>query len=355
MIEKETIRQIIKAGSFASSGSNSQPWKFEVKNNVIKVLALPELEHPILNFRKRGTWIAHGALLENIIIACKKFNIEPKIEIFPEGLESNLTFLISLTENSNFKDSEDLYPTIFERSSNRRKFSIEPLKNEEKDFLFKELLQRGVILKIIEDKGKIKEFGEAMAWDTYLNLGNKELHKLFVKEIIWDEKEEKSREGRGLYIKTMEMKPPQIMVMKLLRNYKVLNIFKKIGILKGIYKDTAKLYSSGSIFGAILVNNEDKDFIEAGRTIENIWLRSTKLNLGFHLITGIPFFWQGINLGDVKIFSEEEKNIINQSYEKLEKIFDSQNKIIAATFRIGYSKKPSAFSYKKDPEIEWFT
>ncbi len=355
MINQEIIKQIIKAGSLAPSGSNSQPWKFEVKNNIIKVAALPEKDHPILNFRNRGTWIAHGALLENIIIACKNFHIEPKIEIFPEGLNSNIIFLITLNENPAFKDDDNLYPVIFERASNRKRFSTKPLKDEEKNFIFKEALQKNVVLKVVEDREKIKEFAENMAWDTYLNLTNKELHKLFVKEIIWNDKEEKEREGRGLYIKTMEMNPPQIMVMKLLRNYKVVNIFKRIGIIKGIYKDIVKLYSAGCLFGGILVNNEDKDFIEAGRAIENIWIRATKLNLGFHLITGIPFFWQDINLGDIKIFSDEEKGIISQSYRKLENIFNGQNKIIAATFRIGYSKKPSAFSYKREPEIEWFT
>jgi hypothetical protein len=353
MINKEEIYQIIKAGAQAPSGSNSQPWKFIVKDNIVQVIALPEKDHPILNFKNRGTWIAHGALLENMEIAAKSLGVKLNYKIFPYEDKPNFTFEITL-EKLGIKDEDDLYEVIYKRSSNRKKFSNQNLKNNEKEFLFKEVQNySNLILKTIEDRNEILEIAKNLAWDVYLNLVNQELYKLFIKEIIWDEKEEKLREGRGLYIKTMELKPQAEKFMKLLKKRFFVNLFRKLGILKAIYKDTVRTYSSCGLYGAILVKDNDTDFIYAGKLVENIWLRATKLNLGFHLITGIPFLWQGVNLGNLNIFNKKEKEIINAAYKKLEEIFESEDSIIALTFRIGYSEPPSAKSFKTEPDIQF--
>jgi len=353
MINKEEIYTIIKAGVQAPSGSNSQPWKFIVKDNIIKVIALPEKDHPILNSKNRGTLIAHGTLLENMEIAAKNFGIKLNYKIFTYKENPNLTFEIIL-EKSDIKNEDNLYEAIYKRSTNRKKFSNQNLKIDEKEFLFKEVqTYSNLILKTIEGKNEILEIAQNLAWDVYLNLSNEELYKLFVKEIIWDDKEEKLREGRGLYIKTMELKPQAEKFMKLLKKRFFINLFRKSGMLKAIYKDTAKTYSSCGLYGAILVKDNDTDFIYAGKLVENIWLRATKLNLGFHLITGIPFLWQGVNLGNLNIFSDKEKEIINIASKKLEGIFKSKDSIIALTFRLGYSEPPSAKSFKTEPDIQF--
>jgi hypothetical protein len=353
MISKEEIYQIIKAGVQAPSGSNSQPWKFIVKENIIQVIALPEKDHPILNYKNRGTWIAHGALLENMEIAAKNLGIKLNYKIFPYKDDSKIIFEIVL-EKSEIKDEDNLYEAIYQRSSNRKKFSNQNLKINEKEFLFKELSNySNLILKTTENKNEILEIAKNLAWDVYLNLNNEELYKLFIKEIIWDEKEEKIREGRGLYIKTMELKPQAEKFMKLLKNKFFINLVRKLGLLKVIYKDTINTYSSCGLYGAILTKDNDIDFIYVGKLLENIWLRATKLNLSFHLISGIPFLWQGLNLGNLNIFNEKEKEIINNAYKNLEEIFQSKNLIIALTFRIGYSEPPSAKSFKSEPDIQF--
>jgi hypothetical protein len=353
MISKEEIYKIIKAGVQAPSGSNSQPWKFIVKENIIQVIALPEKDHPILNYKNRGTWIAHGALLENMEIAAKNLGIKLNYKIFPYKDDSKIIFEIVL-EKSEIKDEDNLYEAIYKRSSNRKKFSNQNLKINEKEFLFKEVSNySNLILKTTENENEILEIAKNLAWDVYLNLNNEELYKLFIKEIIWDEKEEKIREGRGLYIKTMGLKPQAEKFMKLLKNKFFINLVKKLGLLKVIYKDTINTYSSCGLYGAILTKDNDIDFIYVGKLLENIWLRATKLNLSFHLISGIPFLWQGLNLGNLNIFNEKEKEIINNAYKNLEEIFQSKNLIIALTFRIGYSEPPSVKSFKSEPDIQF--
>src|SRR3989344_6844296 len=134
-MDKEIIKKIIEAGNHAPSGGNSQPWKFIVKNNVIQIIALPENDHRILNFKNRGTYIAHGALIENIDITSRALGYEPKFELFPKtNVSTSVTFY-----PLNGTREVDLYSYIFQRHSNRKSFKTEPLSQKEKEYIFQDV------------------------------------------------------------------------------------------------------------------------------------------------------------------------------------------------------------------------
>ena len=103
------------------------------------------------------------------------------------------------------------------------------------------------------------------------------------------------------------------------------------------------------------VKNDDRDFITAGRVIERIWLKATRLGFSFHLITGTMFFWQGINLGGLKLFSREHQQLIDEEYQAILDIAGIKDKswLVTAMFRVGRGGEPTARSSKKMPEIRW--
>ncbi len=346
-MDKEIIEKIIAAGNHAPSGSNSQPWKFIVKDNIIQVVTLPEKDHKVFNFRNRGTHIAHGALMENIDIASRFLGYEPKFELFPQ---KHISTTITLSPLKEVKDV-GLYNSIFQRHTNRKPYEKEPLPQKEKDYLF-QAVNRFTQCELITVQGeKIHQVAENLAFDILINLQNEVLHKLLFQEIIWKEEEQKHR--HGLYIKTMEATPPKAFFFNLLKNWKVAKFFNKIKLLQKIYQESAKTNASAALMGAIVVEDYDDNFTQAGRLMENIWLRASKLDLNFHLITGVLFLWQQVNFGEKSIFSENEKDTINKAYKNLTEIFNVKNKIIALTFRIGRADKPLAISYKRPPEIVW--
>jgi hypothetical protein len=352
MIERSIILKIIEAGNLAPSGGNSQPWKFIVKDNIIQVIALPEKDHPILNFKNRGTWIAHGALLENMEIAAKNFGIDINYKIFPDN---NTSFIIDLIESKGLAE-ENLYEFISKRHSNRKPFKKELLSDGDKEYLFKEISKYknlGCEVFYIENERSINKIAENLAKDILINFGNDEMHKLLFKEILFKERDQLNR--GGLYIKTMEIPSVGILLFRLLRNKKILNFFKKTGLINQLYTNSVKTASSCALMGAMFVRNTDESFIYAGKLLENIWLRVTKLNLGLHLITGIPFLWQRINFSKDNIFSTEEKTLINNAYLNIvrEFIVDNHDKILAFVFRIGKTSPPSSVSLKRSFQVEF--
>lgn len=350
---RDSIKKIILESINAPSGSNSQPWEFIVneKENKIKIKHLPQKDHPILNYKNRGTLIACGALIENILITANYYGYGTDL-IIRDNFDDDIIAEIVLKQGKNNYFAKYLFEYILNRTTNRKKFKKEKINEEDKKYLFSDLKQYGDFnVYIKEDESEINELAENLAYDTYLNFKNSELHKILFKEILFDDK--KAQQGeQGLYIKTMEFSKIQIPVIKLLKNRKLFEFLDRIiKMSKNIYKDTVKMYSSASMLVAITTPNNQTDFINLGRLLENIWLKTTKLELSLHLITGILFFWQEVNWGDKNIFNNEEKDIINRSYNEIKKNFDIKEDLIGLIFRIGKSDPPSAKSVKKEPII----
>lgn len=349
---KDSIKNIIKQSINAPSGSNSQPWEFIVsKDNKIKIKYLPFKDHPILNYKNRGTLIACGALIENILITASHYGFESELQI-KDDFQNDIIAEIILKENGKDYFGKDLFEYIQSRTTNRKKFSKEKIKEEDKNYLFSDVSKYGDFkIYTIEDEENIKNAASYLAFDTYLNFKNKQLHEILFKEILFDDKKAQSGEP-GLYIKTMEFPKPQIPIVKLLKNRKIFEFLDKlIKMSQNIYKDTIKMYSSAGALVAITTPNTQKDFINLGRLLENIWLKTMKLNLSLHLITGILFFWQQANYGIKNIFNEKEIELINKSYQNVKNIFGAKEDIIGLIFRIGKSDPPSAKSIKKEPQI----
>jgi len=348
---KGDIQKILEISVNAPSGSNSQPWSFHVRGNQIDIIAHPEKDHPILNFRNRGTWIAHGALIENIKIAAAALGYKLSIKNFPDSQNPNLTARISFTESLP-PSEESLFRVIPKRTTNRKPYEIKSLTYKQKEELLKSVQEigGGVEMRLTEDREKVKVLGQAGAVNEIVTLENKVLHKLFFDEIVWTREEEDARK-KGLYLKTMELKPPQEKALKLFKSWKIMNFLNKFGVARGIAKGNARVYASTPVMGAILVNDSDKDFIIAGRLMERLWLKATAWGFGFHIITGVLFFHQKIKAGKTKDFSDKHIKLINDAYEKTASIFGVGNKLVAIMFRIGDGGEPTARSTKKPPEI----
>lgn len=344
-MNRETIKKIIDAGNLAPSGGNSQPWKFRVEGDIIHVTILPKKDHPVLNFRNRGTYVALGSLMENIEIASKAFGYEAIFNL-PHSELLRVSFKPLSQTNKN-----ELFAEISRRNSNRKFYHPGSLSESEKSYLFEEVDKFPTCDLILIEGEKIRQVAGHLALDILVSLQNEHLHKLLFEEVLFKEEEQKS--GPGLYIKTMEVSGPKAFVFKLLKNWRVAKFFHKAKLTKKMYEETVKKAASSGLMVAIAVDNNDESFIQAGKLLENIWLRATKLNLSCQIVTSILFLWQQVNFGKHELFSMKDKKIINEAYRDLAEILGVKNKILALTFRIGKADKPMATSFKRSPEIEW--
>lgn len=352
---REKIEKILSLAINAPSGDNSQPWRFEVKENKIFVFNLPKSDNPILNINQRGSYIGHGGLLENICIAATQFKLSAQIDLFPQEQEENLVATVILNQSQ--IDTDPLFPYLMQRHTNRRKYKNKLLTSDQKQALLSEVKKidsdEKIKLVLIDDQEKKKLIGRAMSSIEEIILQHKDLHALLFKDIIWSKKVfEKLK--KGFYIGTMEFNPMQKFVFFLASKWSRAVWLNKLGLAKMVAKEDAKLYATGAAAGAIIIPVDTREnFINAGRIMERVWLRATALEIAFHPVSALSFARLRIMAGGGDAFNEIQANKILNNYQLLNNLFNVEPGLIAMSFRIGFAPKVSSRALKSSPDVKF--
>src|SRR3990172_12416210 len=187
---RDTIQKILEMAVYAPSGDNSQPWKFVAKDNEIKIFNIPDRDNFYLNFRQSGSYVAHGALIENIVITASQHGYKADISLFPDSQNNDLVAVIKLTQTS--PTEERFYPLIKERVTNRKPYENKKLsEGQKRSFLNapEEVGGEGKII-LVDEEDKMRLIGEASSAMEQIALETDFLHKLFFGDIVWTEEEE---------------------------------------------------------------------------------------------------------------------------------------------------------------------
>ncbi|MBI5306610.1 hypothetical protein HZB04_03440 [Candidatus Wolfebacteria bacterium] len=350
---KDIIKNILEYAVNAPSGNNSQPWKFKVKENKIYIYNVPDGDITPYNFDQKGSYIAHGALIENISIISLKYGYSANIEIFPNKNHNDIVAIITL-KKTELKENQ-LFDHIFNRATNRRIYQKTPLKSEHKEEILKihQEIDKSGKIKLIEDIEKIKKVAWALGLHERLIFENEMIHNIVFSSVLWSEKEN-AEKRKGLYIKTRFPDMPSFMlpIMKIFKSWLFVNIVNKIGLAKKIQKQSAESCISSSALCAILIDEETNEaYLRGGRLLQRIWLTATKLGLSIQPMTGIPYLARRILKGDSSGFLPKEVEFVKQANKTINDIFNENQKTIIIIFRIGYDSKPPIKTLKLPPNI----
>ncbi len=347
---RDAIQKILEIAVQAPSGENAQPWKFGIRDNQIHVFNIPERDQSPYNFRQRGSYVAHGTLLENILIASSALGFEAKFSLFPEKNDPDLVAVVSLHKSK--PKNEPLYSYIVERATNRKPYKKTPLTSEERHAILNSVREigGGKIL-LTEKREDIKTLSLVGSMNERLVLENEFLHNFLFSHINWTEKENHEKK-LGFDIKTLELPLPARLGFKIFKHWSILKVLNNIGASKAVWKQNGNVYASSAAVGIVAVlGNENKDFVTTGRITQRLWLTATKLGLSLQPMTGILFFMQRILAENTEPFSASHVELIKESYENVRMVFRLQNETVPMMFRIGHSDPPTAQSLKLPPTI----
>jgi nitroreductase len=348
-MKKDTLLNILKIAVHAPSGDNSQPWKFISDQNSLHVFNVKDGDPTLYNYKQRGSYFAHGALIENIEISAAEHGFKAHVEIFPDGARPEYT--AKITWDTAPAANSMLYSAIVKRATNRKLYEKKPLEADVLERLNEQLtgLKYGKI-RLISDQNIIKKISSIISLNEQLILENKTIHDTLFGFLRWSLEEEKKE--HGMYIKTLELKNSQENLFKKLGNWHLVKILSITGFPKLLRAQSSKVYASSGAFGALIINSDEpKDFLNAGRMFQGYWLAATKEGLHIQPVTALPYLYQRISGGDRKNISDKHQKMIMEAYNQLDEIFGANKKPIAMIFRIGYSNPPSAVSAKDLPDI----
>lgn len=348
-LSRDSIVRWLNRAVHAPSGDNSQPWRFKIDGNVVTMFNIPSADATPFNFRQHGSFLAHGAVIENLSLIAHEEGYEARVHLLPD--EANATARITFVPGR--KSPSPLAKAIEDRATNRKLYKKTPLQEGHRKELVDSVAgAQGIGLRFVTDTNAIATLARAISTNERLIIENRAVHDFIFGVIRWTRDEECAKPG--LYLRTMELPPPvQFIFRHVLRHWFFANLLGSLGLSRIVASQSAQVYSSSSAIGAIILTGEsDADFIAAGRAFQRLWLTATSLNMRLHPVTALPYLMQRLNAGEADMFSEKHQALIRYANKEIGNAFDlPDNKHIAMLFRIGYGEEPTAKSAKSPPRF----
>lgn len=341
----DTTRSIIAAGIMAPSGDNCQPWRFSAEENRILVFNRPERDTSQYNYRQRASYIAHGALIENMVIAASAHGLKADVALFPEGPDSNAVAEVRLLAGT--IEPDPLAEAIPQRCTNRRRYQGGTLDREQRESLISAANGFPYATVRIFSGSEQEQVARVIGLNDRLVFENQDLHAFLFDHIRWNDAE--AIETRdGMDIKTLELAAPDALAFRLFKSFDLVQLLNLFGISRIIGANGKKLAMSASAIGVITMpTREPVDYITSGRAMERIWLEATRQGLAFQLMTGITCLMGRVADNDTGTLTPGAIQLIENATRPLESLYGSQ--VPSIIFRVGKATGPTARSLRQQP------
>ena len=195
MIRARPLEQILDLARWAPSGDNTQPWRFEVIDDLRFVIHGSDTRHHcVYDLDGHPSQLAIGALLETIRIAATGFGFRAEIlRRHSEGdrSEEHPVYDVSLVADRSIQPSP-LISTIPRRSVQRRGFSTKALSVEQKKAL-EGVLGAGYQIYWFETLGQRWQFALLMFRSAKIRLTTEEAYRVHSDIIAWDQQFSRDR------------------------------------------------------------------------------------------------------------------------------------------------------------------
>ncbi len=121
------IHQILDLARWAPSGDNSQPWRFEVTDDLHAVIHGHDTrDHCVYDLRGHASQLSLGTLLETIAIAATRHGMQAHFQSRTGQADTHPVFDVEFEKNPDIKP-DPLFPYIRQRTVQRRPLATRPL------------------------------------------------------------------------------------------------------------------------------------------------------------------------------------------------------------------------------------
>lgn len=314
---EEKIKFFLKAGILAANIHNTQPWLFEIKNDILTIS--PNWDRRLLyaDPHTRNLYISLGCCLRNIECIAAYYRYFTKIEIkkILEGYIINVSFSSSKHINKNLSSKA---PFINKRFSNKLPYQKKSIEKTIQKKLLDYDIDKNIEIALFEDNDLLNKAAKLHEKSVL----NTSLDNHFRKELSSWLRPNNTSAGDGMPGFVVGFKPPQTIIGKKLIPHLPL-------LFKIMAKKDKHLLKSSPLIGVIYSKKMDiNTWINSGRLFEELCLRATSL---------------GINIAPMHSMVEDE-----QIYPELMRIFNLHGMRPHMFFRLGYGTIKPYHTPRKD-------
>lgn len=332
------LNRMARAGALAPSGDNLQPWSFSADGDALLVEHDPQRDRSLFNVQALASYIALGAVLENIQIAASAEGYRTAIETFPNGRNENLIARVTFQSG---EKPDPLAPYLDRRCTNRRPYQKKPVSPAVLAELDISRQFPQISLHWVREQTKLKTLGKLIARADRVIFENSRIHKHLFSTLRWTREEIESTRD-GLPIQSLELGRLGSLAFRSLKNWSVVRFLNRFGFSQAAANHSVLLMQRCSAAGLITAPDLSQlSFLSAGRAFQLLWLRATKENLALQPMTAIIFLPLKSRLGDSEGLTSGQTTMIRNLREELDAFFNLKDAVPAMLFRLGFSAPPS--------------
>ncbi len=263
-------RDLIYYATLAPSGHNTQPWKFSVNNNVVRIY--PDFDRilPVVDGDNHALYISLGCALENLVISAKQEGLASRVDYFPED-ETKECLRMTLTDENTQKEKE-LFEAIPERQSNRSMYDEQKIPPAEIEKLLQAKEYDTVYIKTFDTNGKdIEPIIELVREACKIQFNDRQFVEELISWIRFTKKEIRTKKD-GLTAEVMGF--PYIPRWL---GHIILKTFIKPE--SEAEKTEKQIRSSSYLFLFVCKRNDKRHWVDIGRSFQRIVLKATSLGI----------------------------------------------------------------------------
>ena len=353
-LRKSDVDFIVDQGTKAPSAGNSQPWRFIYHHDRLLCLNDPAHAWTLLDYEGRATALAHGAAVQNMVLAAAHLGFEAKVLPLPlQGYRDLLCLLTFAQPDEKPTATPDLTPLIHRRTNrNKGVGQPPPLQDDDKRTLRRAARAQGGELHLVTGRQQISTVGKLIGQCDRLTLVSEELFRELTAELRWTP-EEVQRTRDGIDVKTLELAGIDEKLLSMLCHHRGLPArMARRGAGPMLEMISPKWVEASSAVGLLTVEGEGLDcYLQGGRALEAMWLAATELRILVHPMTALVYLFARL-AGGGEGFNAKMRRKLEAAKAEFDKVFPVEPGHAAVLlFRLGLAgKEPSGPALRRHLE-----
>ncbi len=357
-ITEDMLKEIIHAACLAPSGGNSQPWKFLYKNGLLYILHEANYSFSLLDYNHTGSYIAFGAMLENIELKAATLSLRTDADIFPLEDDHRLIAVLAFTSDAAVQHPFIHLASVISTRMTNRNVTKRILLNNEDGLALINIAPTipGVKLNLFDSEECIAGFAETLTDAERLRFMHPQGHyDTFVRELRFT-KQEVVESADGMDIATLNMSESDVAALRIAKDPDAVAFLHNMNKGSGFKKISAKNVLNASSIGVISMEEHDPvSFLQAGRAVERIWLEANYRKIAMQPVTQIIFMMEQLTAYGSKIFNQSEQADLGRIKERFLKLCKLEGgRIPLFVFRLCYADTPQVRSLRRPIEKALF-
>ena len=350
-LSREQLELVVRAASLAPSGGNAQPWRFVYRSadSVLECWLVPERACTFLDFERRASHLAFGAMAENLRLAAGRAGLGVSIDVFPEPNRPELICLAHLRKGAASLNAEQrlLADTVEARVTNRKLGPRSPLPAALASELTALLTDSSCSLQLLTSASSLAAFGDLHGETERLRTLHPIMHPELMSELRWSA-EETQRTCDGIDLATLELTPTDRAGMAVVRRNDVVETMRRIDAGHGLAQSSQKALAAASAVGLLCSRGATPaHYFAAGTRLQQLWLLANARGFALQPLTAMLYVYERMNTS-LAAFSASEQVAFARTRAALEQLFPPQPGLTPAfAFRLARAEPPTARSLRR--------